>query len=344
MMTSTRAWRWAVCSVVAAAVYATLVRASAFAQAGASRPDPELVCAVSRPTAALFNSLNLWVAVDPPDRSYSYVWAVTRGEVIGTGSAVTWKLNNGSPALGIDSASVVVRKRGRTIGRCAARIALVPPPDTRGTEDLYARAFLARDSVERLGYGRYSYVLFGHPPHRNEESLYEEVVAEYTTSMPAIEELDAALARADPSARGRLNATYLVVDTSLSSQQTKNPKDILARYDYSRARLLLSRLPGEHAAGPSLVALAQPLTRNPAVTHRYVVYDLSRVPPELVVPWVHLFLHDAAQEHFEGNWSAERSALRIRTLLANVGRGVVDVNHSVSEWRRIFASWVETKP
>lgn len=310
---------------------------------GRAASDTMIVCSVSTPTASLFESVDAAVAVDPEDPGYSYAWSATRGRVMGDGASVRWLLNSGSNILGIDSIRVVVAKNGRRVGQCSARIRLIPHAGTRGPQDLTGRALLVRGSAESPGFGRYSYILFSATPRNTDVELYRQIVGEYLRSVPKLNDLLDALGESDPNARAKLNAAYLPIVQPLSPGTADTASAILSGYDYARARAILSALPGQHAGGPYLVSSRRALTTAQGVTQGYLVYDLASVPPSLVVPWVHQFLNDAAQQQDGGGWDARRSVLRLRTLLANIGRGVPEVDASIRKWKDFFAGWAEVK-
>ena len=126
--------------------------------------------------------LTAWL--DPPGDTFT--WKVDAGSIRGTGSQVTWDLNQA--ATGEHQATLDVVRTGQTLTVASSRSACLARGFVRPV--LQAGSSCLRGGEEDRGYGLYSYVLFGEKP-RDEASLarYRAVIEQYLLSMPPVLDL-----------------------------------------------------------------------------------------------------------------------------------------------------------
>jgi hypothetical protein len=200
------------------------------------------------------------------------------------------------------------------------------------------RSFLVGNQLEDQGYGLYSYLLFGSPPTDVTRDRYRAVVTAFFDLIPAMPALEEFLPR------GQLNVTYLLLH--LPPPTSHGPQEhadwILESHHYTRARVLLSAVPGAHREGPYLVSSRNPLTLSGTeiIGEPYLYQDLSSVPPRLVQLWVKEFLSQAAQERFEEK-TMQRWVLKLRTAIAILAEGLPEVREAFAEWGKGSSSLQE---
>jgi hypothetical protein len=180
---------------------------------------------------------------------------------------------------------------------------------------------------EADGYGLYSYLLLGAPPDASARDRYAEAIAAFWSVVPEIIALEQYVPRAE------LNVAYVPVKAIPPG--TVAASSILASYDYARARSLLRYLPGANRDGPYLVSALKPLSGDAG--KRYLIQDLSSVPPRLTASWVKEFLNQAAQERFWDERAGARLALKLRVTIGILGDGLPEVKKALDGW----ISWAQ---
>jgi len=180
---------------------------------------------------------------------------------------------------------------------------------------------------EDQGYGLYSYLLFASPPTHATRDRYQAAVTAYLEFISPIKVLEEYLQRR------QLNITYLPLTVSLPERilPQESTQWILEHYNYTRARILLSTLPGAHSEGPYIVSSRKPLRVGKILAEPYLYQDLSWVPPRLVELWVKAFLNQATQERFWEERTAERWVRKLRTAIAILAEGLPEVHKASAE-------------
>ena len=205
--------------------------------------------------------------------------------------------------------------------RGLGRLPSIPPRET-------GRAFLVGNQPEDRGYGLYSYLLFGSPPTDITRNRYRAAITTYLELIPARIALEEFLPR------DQLNITYLPL--KVHPPERLSPKEhtdwILQYYNYTRARVLLSALPGTHREGPYIASSPKPLSSAKLLFGPYLYQDLSSVPPRLVELWVKEFLNQVGQERFEKKRIVEQLVLKLRTAIAILAEGLPEVQEAFAEW------------
>jgi len=164
---------------------------------------------------------------------------------------------------------------------------------------LTGRAFLLPDQKEPLDYGLYSLLLFDAPPKDlAERALHLKALEAYLLVLPPMTELER------HRLRSQLNITLVPVtreitlpsDLMAPGQAARTAEQVLAAYDYSRAKVLLDDLDREtRRSGPYLVSTDETLRQR-------LFIDMSHVVPDLAWEWTRTFCWLAAQER---SWSDE---------------------------------------
>ena len=187
------------------------------------------------------------------------------------------------------------------------------------------RCFLVGVNNEDCGYGLYSYLLLGSTPNEANRDRYLQGIRAFLRFTPDI----GALEQSGMPQRA-LNIAYIpLVDSSAQSARLKtltsagltdteeDANCVLLNYNYSRARALLSAIPGaQHLEGPYFVSTLKPLVGIREVTENYLFQDLSTVPTEIITPWVKEFIQQAGQEQFWEARNAMQFTLKLRKSIA----------------------------
>ncbi|MDB4914997.1 MAG: hypothetical protein JWM95_2641 [Gemmatimonadetes bacterium] len=336
---------------VAGLVLCIGVRASA--QNANGRPDAVALferdttawCIPSPMSASRFDSVRIVAAVVPFDTSYRYTWSAAAGTVTGTGPAVWWRPTGA--ALGVESINVRATLNDHLVAECSARVAIIPPirrDSARGASDLAARALLLPGAQEDSGYARYTYVLFASKPSAQNLARYRAVLREYVRQTETTTNYAAAFGK-DSAAVKRLHVTYAPVQVPVADSESDSlaVESMLLSYDYARARVILSRLPGGHARGPYLVSGRRPLTSRTSNASIYLIQELATVPEDLVAIVLAQFLSDAAQDRPSSAWDPQRWSVRLQTALAIVAEAAKPVAGGINFWRDAVQKWISVK-
>ena len=99
--------------------------------------------------------------------------------------------------------------------------------------------------------------------------------------------------------------------------------NVLAVYDYTAARILLSKVQQAHQQGPYLLSVLPPL--SDAGTSAYLWEDLTGVVPQLAWDRIKVFTYLAAQRRTWSQESLQRFGLTLRNLIAVGGKVTPDV-------------------
>jgi hypothetical protein len=212
-----------------------------------------------------------------------------------------------------------------------------PPAPERAT----GRDYLVGHQAAPEGYGLYSYLLFDAPPTDATRVRYLRAIAAYLTIAP-IRSVEETLPR------WQLNITYLLLTdppppevahclrsycgTGDAERTARVVQWVLDHYDYARAHVLLSTLPGSHRGGPYIVSSTKPLTGRETLSGPYLYQNLSAVPPHLVLSWVQEFLTQAAQERFWEERTVQQLALKLLTAIEQLAEGLPDVLAALDKW------------
>ena len=250
----------------------------------------------------------------------TYNWTASAGIVHGANQEMKWDLS--SLDDGIYKASVTVSNTTGFRSDCSVSVDVVDVPRDRSES---GREILLRGDQEAVGYGLYSYLLFGSRPTEATRDRYLKILAAYLNfdSVFALEKVNY-----KPS---QLNITYLPLE--LSGSVDSSAEWLLDHYDFERARSLLDSLPGERKDGIYFVSSAKPLGSHAAPGH--LMQDLTTVPTspsDLIAWWTREFLNQAAQEHFWEPRTAELLGLRLRTTISVLAAGVPSVKQSLGAW------------
>ncbi len=209
-------------------------------------------------------------------------------------------------------------------------------PVESGPSTLTGRKFLLKGSPEDSGYGLYSYVLFSTPPNANTRPRYVSAIEAYFQNIQPIEGFE--------RRRAQLNISYLPL-ARRPPNMLPDVDWVIANYDYTRAQVILSSLPGNlRLGGPYIVSARQPLSSATVSPPEILYQDLSSIPPAVMVAWFREFLIQAARERFWEEPTLTVLVLNLRTSIERAALAVGVVNKAEAEWRSILATVITIQP
>jgi len=281
-----------------------------------------LLCSPSNSVAGRDETIHV-MTYDPEGLGGAqYSWTATGGRLESRGAEADWTLSDVKP-LTAYSAKVVVKDRAGASAECTVQVTTAA--GSRGDRET-ARTLLARGKQEESGFGLYSYLLMGSPPDDSNRDRYLSVIKEYLRLSPALADLRKLLDLK------QLNANYLPTMTLPGEGVRLTPEWLLTNYDYARARAILKTVAGSHFRGPYILSTLKPADPRAATAGPMFFQDLSSVPLDLVTPWYEVFLNQAAQERFWEAKTGEQFALKMRTIIGVLARGLPDVKSSMASW------------
>jgi hypothetical protein len=209
------------------------------------------------------------------------------------------------------------------------------PDDSRGLSRETGRTFLVETQTEAPGYGLYSYLLFGSPPKNDiDRKRYMQTITDYVNIIVDISELKKYIPPRE------LNITYLPINLPPSS--TPSSEWILDHYNYARARSLLRTLRGDLRDGPYIISTLKPLSTFKTAPAKYLIQDMSSVPPHLISQWVKEFINQAAKERYWEEDTIRQFVLVIRTRIGIVTEGLSEVQKAKLNLKEMI-TLVETR-
>jgi hypothetical protein len=283
----------------------------------------ELSCSSSRPVALEGEVVQLRAWASKDVGASGYEWSATGGKVVSTFDKASWDFSGVEPGAYRATARAATRSGSMS---CTVEVFYQREATYRSGGREPARALLPVNGSEPAGYGLYTYLLFGAPMTERNAPRYRAAVRAYLDLAVALEEIERYFER--PSLN--LFAVPVLAADGLDAKPTAD--DLLKRYDFARARLVLTRVEGPAARGVYLVSSRTPLAAaNGAVAAgEAMVQDLSTVPPEVVDLWVREFLNLAAQGRQWDDAGFRTFLLRVRTVIQILATGYLPVSEAVS--------------
>jgi hypothetical protein len=308
----------------------------------------QIACAPDRPLVQTGESVMLraWVtdaAGNPLVQRVQFDWSTSTGTING-GAVATWSVARVAQGSGgAIKASAKVIARTEVLGQAACELLIYvaksdaspPGPDRSGR--LSARAFLLPNNDAPRGYGLYSYLLFNAPP---KDALERErnlrAIESYLLVLQPIEEMERYRRRSE------LNITLLPVMRSIElpenlsdpKQAAQAAQQVLAVYDYTRARVLLSGLGGKVVSGGPYLVSERPADAGDKSAPLF--FDMSHVAPKLVWDWVRDFCSLAAQERSWTDVTLTKLALNTRNVVAVGARDTPEVISGLEKWIQVL--------
>lgn len=283
-----------------------------------------IACSPDKPTVSPREIIGVRVWVSSEDReSLRYTWTVTGGQIQGSGPEVRWDFTGVKP--GTYTAKVKVIDPNLGVAECSVKV-IVKKRNMVRIKVETGWSLLLKNEKEEAGYGLYSYLLFGSLPTEANSERYKKAIEAYLWTIPHIIDLESY-----DIPRNELNITYLPVKET-PPEQGMSTEWVLTNYDYARARALLRLLPGDHRDGPYIISLMKPLSGVSELTGEYLYQDLSHVEPHIVSLWAKDFFNQAAQERFWEERTGKRLALKLRTTVAILAKGLTKVRVAVDNW------------
>ncbi len=297
---------------------------------GRAQDGPAVICSLDPPLLASGETATAKVLADVPDRSaVHYEWSATGGgfaENLAAGSTVGWIAPSGGQRS--YELTVVARRGEQVIGSC--KVSVTVEATVRSSPSAPSQGFQTEGSIllqgvsERPGYGLYSYLLLASPPEGDGAARVHALLQTYLDEILAVKGLEGYFKSS------QLNVTYLPLQQAMEEQLTVD--SVLDHYDYARAKLLLSKIPGSHTTGSYILSSLSPLTAAASVQGSYLLEDLSAVPASAIPFWVQQFLSQTAQQRFWEAKTLDGVALRLRTAIAIAAEGLPDVRKAVTSW------------
>lgn len=204
----------------------------------------------------------------------------------------------------------------------------VPPP-MKG--NLVKRDFLEEGTIERSGYGAYSYILMPRSPKTDER--YAAILTAFIDNLPRDSH--------QPGAPlNQINLTYVPV---LATTGDRNADWLIKNYDVERAATLMHNvcLTG---AGPYIVTATAPLSFQPPRTCNgqsdggldLIVIDLSTKPKEMMPPWLGYFARKSDGPKIWKRGTLELVLLTIHDDLGQIGEAFGDVIEALPGGGRVM--------
>jgi hypothetical protein len=337
------------------------------AQAAPTQPigDFHIVCSLDHPVIDPLQSVVVNVYTDAPDpHALTYEWTSTDGDFSSPdqSSSTPWSKKVTTPRAvwsprGLEpgsyklSATVTSPSTPSILHPCSITVfvahgtrgaqvtgapspapsagthpgtALPGPPPQSPAAYGYAtwRALLVRGQPQRPGFGLYSYMLLGGPPDGEAKERFLAFVKAYLDLIADVKGLESSQS---PAA---LNITYLPVDSDPPENVDANW--VLAHYDYSRARQILTSVHTARGRGPFIVSALKPLDGSFVIPTPNLIEDLTSKPAGVVEFWVNQFLVQTTQQQFWQSSSLRSVALSLRTAIAYAAEGYPIVQKAIS--------------
>lgn len=284
-------------------------------------PPVTVTCSSDKPTVWPREEISVRAFVTGATSPLRFTWTATAGRIAPREAEARWNFTG--VAAGTYAATVRLTDDAGASVDCVVRAIVQPRSGDRGRESGWS--FLVSGRNEEQRYGLYSYLLLGSPPTDATRERYRKTIEAYVRLIPDVVSLELYLPRRE------LNITYVPIRIAPPTTRI-GPDWVLEHYDYARARILLSKLSGDHREGPYIVSSLLPLTTATALSGQYLFQNLSRTPSHLASLWAREFFNQAAQERF---WQEETTvrglALKLRTTLAILASGLPDVRIGVDD-------------
>lgn len=193
---------------------------------------------------------------------------------------------------------------------------------------------LTQGTAEDVGYGLYSYLLFGREPAANEREKYLRVILHLIRCASEVQEL---VSGGMP--RSRINATYIPV-TNWEEYVGSLPPDmqaewILDNYDYARSRIILSVFRKELSRGPYFVSARSAMSQQRSGVGECIVQDMTLTTEDNVGLWVDAFMSQTRTQNYWEPDVARQLGLNIRnslSVIADLGTPILTSIDTLVDW------------
>jgi hypothetical protein len=308
-----------------------------------------LFCSLDRPVVKPDGAIKASVVADSPDQAkIAYRWTATEGAFVAagqepssqaSGSEVQWTAKGASP--GSHKLLLAARDSAGSTGSCS--LTVVVSAGDRGSEtssirDL-ARAFLARDALEAIGYGLYSYLIFPDECVSSQSGSARERCNIFVRQALVQIQAEKDMKNTGAALSSHLNITYLLVKHAVPSDITarldRHLDDqvswILTNYDYARChKLLLLLKDSVTRPGPIVISTRDPIFRTnahatgkpPEKAPEQLFQDYSDVPLNILPLWFRRFQNQCFQEQFWQPNALDTFSWGLRKYLAIAGLGL----------------------
>jgi len=193
-----------------------------------------------------------------------------------------------------------------------------------------AFSILWSDKREVLGFGLYSYLLFGSVPRDETDRARDLAAIDAISKLPPVGQM---LRYFRPQ---QLNITYVPIQRNTAhswrAADIQASTEMLKAYDFARARSLLDSVDSSLRDGPYIISVIRPLSQEP-IRQKYLFQDLSSATPRVVRQWVVLFRIESARPNFWEAEGGERFVLELRSdvdvvahdIMPNIPSNIADM-------------------
>jgi hypothetical protein len=314
-----------------------------------------LFCSLDRPVIGKSGTVKATVTPDAKNTGdITYQWTASEGGFVvdgqatssqASGSEVQWTPKGASP--GAHQLKLAAQSSSERTGSCTLTVVVSATERGRqqaSIQDL-ARAFLARDDLETIGYGLYSYLVIPDGCASSQAGTLHERCAIFVRQalLQIRDEKD--MKAADVAPPSHLNITYLLVKRAIPSDTAADLDRrlddqvswILANYDYARChKLLLLMKDPLSKPGPLVISTKEPVfyaNAHPSGKNQkppeQLYQDYSDVPLNIMPLWFDRFRSQSFQEKFWETGGLDSFAWGLRKYLAIAGLGLPAAEASV---------------
>jgi len=206
-----------------------------------------------------------------------------------------------------------------------------------------SRDFLLDSENEKLGYGLYSYaLLIKKPDSEIELNRYLNFYKEFYNCLQPSEDYIRRGVRKD-----ELNITYWPLQGVKETQVSKENSDLnwnffIDKYDYTRARIILSRIEKLGGVGPFIIVYNEPLSLEDKELslerEEMLIIDFSTKNEDFFDDMMLFYQKKVAEnpETWNEKWDKELIRIECRTTLKTQAENVIQfINFLETFWRRI---------
>lgn len=335
--------------IVAVAMFSFLayLHQERLSQAAEPTSKPIMTCVPNRPIANPGETITVrvWINDSPDTATGDITWKASVGTIkTNKGSTnATWSFPDDDTSVSTEAPTTAhgfVRHKTLSKVECQFGVYFVPAPViTRGLKRppiLSGKTFLVDGQKEPVGYGLYTYILFGAPPRNDtERERYLKALESYLLVIRPIEEME----HYRPQERLNITLIPLLEEPVVLEGNLTGPEQVrqlaiklLEIYDYTRAQVILADFGVSRiASGPFLASRRGLAEGSDAFQLRQ---DISHVSPNLVGDWTETFFMLATQE---SSWTIQ-TLQKLRLNMLNVIAVAVKDTSRADQWIRVFKS------
>jgi len=314
-------------------------------QAAESTSKPIMTCVPNRPIANPGETIavRVWINDSPDTATGKITWKASVGTIkTNKGSTnATWSFPKEDTSVSTEAPTTAqgfVSHKSLGKVECQFGVYFVPAPVIiRGLKKpptLSGKTFLVDGQKEPVGYGLYTYILFGAPPRNDtERERYLKALESYLLVIRPIEEME------HYRSQERLNITLIplreepvVVEGNLTGPEQARQLAIklLGVYDYTRAQVILADFGVSGIASGPFLASRRVLAKGSNAFQ--LRQDISHVSPNLVGDWTETFFMLATQESSWTTQTLQKLRLNMLNVIAVAAKNTPLILTALNEW------------